>query len=181
MWIDPLFDRTLKDVEGYFEVTKTIRGKQLEEVTEEEWADYEKFVKRGIFTDETLNRIEGNSDFLWDLLYQLGYIARKLEIKTWTYKSFDIGAPTRELQRIKDNVKKMQDTYAFKYTDLPESMTNLYDHFNAVEKVLWDLKDLCARIVGSYQPLNMAQTVTTPPTSVYMPQAYEGTMAGDYF
>lgn len=84
-----------------------------------------------------LNRIEGNTRCLAEMVH--------VQIATRTWHSTDFLTP-HEYQRIVENIAAVRDAYyAMPGTALPKQPSTHYKAINAIEQMLWGIRELWER------------------------------------
>lgn len=112
-WIAPIYDRTAADVAAGAE--------------------------KCYFSANALNRIEGNIQYLADLLGAMG-----VQTRSWAATDF---LRRSDMQRILDNLSAVRDAY---YAlpgspDIPAPPATLWSDVNAIEEVTWGIRELWQR------------------------------------
>lgn len=112
-WIAPIYDRTAADVAAGAE--------------------------KCYFSGNALNRIEGNIQYLADLLGSSG-----VQTRSWAATDF---LRRSDMQRILDNLSVVRDAY---YAlpgspDIPAPPATLWSDVNAIEEVTWGIRELWQR------------------------------------
>lgn len=127
-----IFDRTQNDVDTAIRLRKE-KVQTFQELTENEIAILEK----GMFTLNTLNRIEEKQEDLKGIFNDMGYWNVPITNKSWdNTQIFD----EKEFQRIIDNTNVLRQAF-FVYKDTPNTPPISYhwQDINALEKILYDL------------------------------------------
>ena len=141
-WKDPVYDRTEEDV-AY------AKEKIAEWITAIQTGEYaETFELKGCLNVSDFNRIEGNIEYLNDMLGSLGY---PVGVTTREWSMSDI--PTSEdVSRIISNIREIISSYYQQegVTTLPSSMGR-YNQINAIEENLLKIKELLDCMINSYQ------------------------------
>lgn len=112
-WISPVYDRTIADVEAGAE--------------------------KCYFSAEALNRIEGNIQYLADILGAVG-----VQTRSWTATDF---LRLSDMQRILANLAAVRDAY---YAlpgspDIPEPPATRWSDVNAIEEITAGIQELWKR------------------------------------
>lgn len=112
-WIAPIYDRTAADVAAGAE--------------------------KCYFSAEALNRIEGNIQYLADLLGSSG-----VQTRSWAATDF---LRRSDMQRILDNLSAVRDAYHALpgSPDIPAPPATLWSDVNAIEEVTWGIRELWER------------------------------------
>ncbi len=148
-WIEPVTTRTVFDVEAVKSLKERIYTVGWDGLSEAEQLEFLGDMI-GTLNHITLNRIEGNTDFLAGLIRELGFVVQELLCKTnWNRASLPVRS---DLQRLVDNVTVLCDSFYPMQTSLPESMnTPDFDKMNAIEEVLAELKAAADLIMQSWK------------------------------
>lgn len=123
-WIEPVVDRILQD---------------LKDRNDRAYLNY-----------WDLNRIEMNTEFLSDLLYQYGYGFGGLPVKTdWDMTDFPYSA---EMERIRSNIQALIDVYYAQEVPLPATLQSLdWQKLNDLENNLKLMKEMIGRMEQSFR------------------------------
>ena len=156
VWIDPIFDRTLDDVNLIKELNDKINTKGWSGLTalqRDKWlmgGAVASIGVRGALNYVDLNRVEGNCVYLQERLQSYGYMASVNVKLDWTVEDFFRLA---DLNRIKQNVLNLAEVY---YT-LPTTptitllpLTLNYTQLNDIEKFIFDLNVILERMIDSF-------------------------------
>lgn len=133
-WSEPIFDRTLADVE--------YAKKQL--LNKINNVDF-----KGCFNAKDILRIENNTRYLADALNELSYRNNVTTNSEWSADS----VPTiTHITRIINNISKLLSAY-YKSSDAPNLPTTLltYEQVNALEKNLYLIKEMLEDMVISFR------------------------------
>lgn len=107
-WIEPIWQRTQADVDYALRLNNKIARNGWSSLTPQEQSDWAAGLI-GCLNYWDLNRIEMDSEFLSNLLYQYGYGFGEISAKTdWTMTDFPYSA---EMERIRSNVQALIDVY----------------------------------------------------------------------
>lgn len=139
-----IFDRTQNDVDTAIRLRKE-KVQTFQELTENEIAILEK----GMFTLNTLNRIEEKQEDLKGIFNDMGYWNVPITNKSWdNTQIFD----EKEFQRIIDNTNVLRRAF-FIYKDTPNTppISYHYNDINALEKILYDLDVMINDIKSNYK------------------------------
>lgn len=139
-----IFDRTQNDVDTAIRLRKE-KVQTFQELTENEIAILEK----GMFTLNTLNRIEEKQEDLKGIFNDMGYWNVPITNKSWdNTQIFD----ENEFQRIIDNTNVLRRAF-FIYKDTPNTppISYHYNDINALEKILYDLDVMINDIKSNYK------------------------------
>ena len=137
-WTEPIFDRTLNDVESAIReiaLQKANGGGVLPEL-------------KGCLNMGDLNCIENNIQFLSDNLSSLYYFS-KVNTKKWSRT----GLPTvADITRILNNIKILINSF-YQSEDAPDLPTTVltYEHLNNIEENLYLLKEMLDNMVASFR------------------------------
>lgn len=135
-WIAPVFDRTEEDVSLAKAYNKSPSGSSVTEY-------------KGALNAADLNRIEGNCEYLSELLHSCGYTSH-ITVKTdWSMTDF----PTlTEFTRIRDNITELLRAYA-QAQDMPDMRTDSrtdYVEINNMEFDLYRINEMIADMKAIY-------------------------------
>ena len=139
-----IFDRTQNDVDTAIRLRKE-KVQTFQELTENEIAILEK----GMFTLNTLNRIEEKQEDLKGIFNDMGYWNVPITNKSWdNTQIFD----ENEFQRIIDNTNVLRQAF-FVYKDTPNTppISYRWQDINALEKILYDLDVMINDIKSNYK------------------------------
>lgn len=133
-WSDPIFDRTLEDVE----YAKQQLAKNINNV------DF-----KGCFNAKDILRIENNAQYLADTLNSLYYRNSISTTSNWTVNSIP---NVTNIVRIINNVSKLISAY-HKPNSAPDLPTTLltYEQVNALEKNLYLIKQMLDSMIASFR------------------------------
>jgi hypothetical protein len=141
-WIDPVYDRTVEDVEfAKAQIAEWIKSIQTGDTV----STYD---LKGCLNLSDINRIEGNIKFLAEKLSALGY-PPDVTVKSWKRS----GVPNEEdIKRIINNTKSIVRAYYQQkgVSELPHGMTG-WDEINAIEENLAKIKELYDAMVKSFR------------------------------
>lgn len=129
-WLTPVTDRTIEDVLSAKNTLARWIASNPTVFTE----------LKGCLNVTDLNRIEGNIEYLNEMLNSFHYITTFVEIKNWS----NAGLPNvADFQRIIGNIANMFEAYCKPTSarDLPTNMST-YDDINRLEQNLKALKQL---------------------------------------
>ena len=129
-----VYDRTQEDVKRAKLLTPKYAAGTITETEKKEWAAGMK----GALNASDLNRIEGN----------IREIAGFLAI-TWEKNQIP---RVSDFKRIRDNVQRIRDAWStLKDTpDTPDTPLVTYQQWNAIERILHDVKYVYDRVMDSY-------------------------------
>lgn len=138
-------DRTQKDVDEANEIRET-KVKTFQDLTESEITTLE----RGMFTINTLNRIEEKQAELKNLLNAIGYWNTNITNKA-NWANDDIFYK-EDFQRIIDNENVLRKAF-FTYKDTPGTpeISFHYEDINSLEKILVDLDVMINDVKSNYR------------------------------
>ena len=145
-WIAPVYDRTSEDVAQAKTQISVWMATPLSDTP------LPTVALKGCMNVADMNRIEGDVQYLYDLLTAMGYTP-SVSTKIWAMGSL----PTaQDVQRIIANVQSFVDAFAKPAAapDLPSSMSG-YAQVNAIEENLYWINCLLAVAPSSYQKSNM--------------------------
>ena len=137
-------NRTQYDVDTAIRLRKE-KVQTFQELTENEIAILEK----GMFTLNTLNRIEEKQEDLKGIFNDMGYWNVPITNKSWdNTQIFD----ENEFQRIIDNTNVLRQAF-FVYKDTPNTppISYRWQDINALEKILYDLDVMINDIKSNYK------------------------------
>lgn len=122
-WTTPVYDRTKEDV-------ALAKAYNTDPSIADGITEY-----KGALNASDLNRIEGNCEYLAELLYSCGYTA-DITVKTnWTTSDF----PTlTHFNRIRSNITKLMDVYA-QAEDMPDMRSDDRTDYIDVNNMEFDL------------------------------------------
>lgn len=134
-WITPVTDRTSNDVSEAVQAIKNCKNnpQALEEL-------------KGCLNVTDMNRIEGNIEYISDVLEQLGYITH-CNTKQWV----DTANVTRsDADRIINNIKGLYDLISQTPTGYVPTKMRTYQDINDIEKLSLELLNLVVNIRFRY-------------------------------
>ena len=139
-----IFDRTQNDVNIALEIREN-KVQNFQELTEQEI----EILEKGMFTINTLNRIEEKQTELKNLINDMGYMNTPTENKTWGVQ--DIFDAT-EFSRIVNNINILRRAF-FVYSNTPETpaVSYYFEDVNAYEKILHDLDVMINDVKSRYK------------------------------
>jgi len=148
-WIEPVWQRTQADIDYALRLNNKIARNGWSSLTPQEQSDWAAGLI-GCLNYWDLNRIEMDSEFLSNLLYQYGYGFGGLPVKTdWDMTDFPHSA---EMERIRTNVQTLIDVYYEQDVPLPETLQNLdWRKLNDLENVLKLMKEMIHRMEQSFR------------------------------
>lgn len=148
-WIEPVWQRTQADVDYALHLNNKIARNGWSSLTPQEQSDWAAGLI-GCLNYWDLNRIEMDSEFLSNLLYQYGYGFGGISAKTdWATTDFPYSA---EMERIRTNVQTLIDVYHEQGIPLPETLQNLdWRKLNDLENVLKLMKEMIHRMEESFR------------------------------
>ena len=135
-WIEPVFDRTEEDVSLAKAYNKSPSGSSVTEY-------------KGALNAADLNRIEGNCEYLSELLHSCGYTSHVTVKTDWSMTDF----PTlTEFTRVRDNITELLNAYA-QAQDMPEMRADDrtdYVEINNMEFDLYRINEMIADMKAIY-------------------------------
>lgn len=133
-WITPVHDRTQADVD----YAKSQLASKINNV------EY-----KGCFNPSDINRIEGNTRYLADILNKLYY---KNNITTKTNWDKNSTISLAHIDRIINNIDALWEKYQKppEASDLPATMLR-YTHINTIEKNLYLIKEMLDNMTSSFR------------------------------
>lgn len=140
-----IFDRTKNDVDEARRIREE-KVKAFKALTDEE----KDILERGMFTFNTINRIEEKQSELKNLISELGYHNISISSKkNWNESNtFTLSA----FVRIIGNENALRNAF-FVYSDTPPTpdATYHYESINALEKILYDLDVMINDVKSNYR------------------------------
>ena len=132
-WIEPVFDRTLADVEY-------ARQQLAHKVNDTEY--------KGCFNVSDINRIENNAKYLSEKLRELYYFNTVDTVVSWTEN--DVMSQSH-VTRCINNIKAMWNEWGKPRDalDLPDTLIT-YTHVNNIEENLYVLRKMLDAMVSSF-------------------------------
>ena len=140
-WLTPVTDRTINDVLNARDTLSRWIASHTTDVAE----------LKGCLNVTDLNRIEGNIDYLNDLLASLHYNTTFIDVKNWT----NAGLPNvADFERILSNITNLFNAICKPTSaeELPDTMST-YDDINRLEQNLQALKQVLDEM-QSYFPIS---------------------------
>lgn len=138
-----IFDRTAEDINNARELRARLESGET--LTESEYDTLE----RGTMTLTTLNRIDGKTAEINELLTAAGYHGANIITKTWVKEDlFNSG----NFEQIIKNLVSLKNAF-YVYSDTP-SMPEAQYHYEAVnkiEKILYDLHRMVDDVKENYR------------------------------
>lgn len=135
-WIAPVYDRTEEDV--------SLAKAYNKSPSESSVTKY-----KGALNAADLNRIEGNCEYLSELLHSCGYTSHVTVKTDWSMTDF----PTlTEFTRIRDNITELLNAYA-QAQDMPDMRTDDrtdYVEINNMEFDLYRINEMIADMKAIY-------------------------------
>lgn len=133
-WTEPVYDRTLYDVESAI--------RQLND-------GVNKVAYKGCFNSSDANRIEENAQYISDVLKELYYFNDITTKTNWNKSSF---LNKSSVDRLISNVGALLIAYhtPLGSPSLPTTLTH-YEHANAIEKNIHLLKVMIDEMVGFFR------------------------------
>lgn len=127
MWVQPIYDRTSADVQ-YAKDNQSRVNAEL----------------KGALDYRTLNRIEGNIEYLSNILNRYNYINTTTNKTNWTINEYFYYS---EMARILVNLTNMRNAFYVKPTtpSVPNIDLNtplIYNDINSIERILNDINEL---------------------------------------
>lgn len=121
-WIAPVYDRTEEDV--------SLAKAYNKSPSESSVAEY-----KGTLNAADLNRIEGNCEYLSELLHSCGYTSHVTVKTDWSMTDF----PTlTEFTRVRDNITELLNAYA-QAQDMPEMRADDRTDYVEINNMEFDL------------------------------------------
>lgn len=149
-WITPIYDRTQQDVDSLKQLASNIKAVGWDNATLSQktaWLNVSSGITKGALNAIDLNRIQGNTTFLRDLLsddYGIRLVIDESNpIWTVTMTPFQ-----SNIDRIRSNVIKIVEN-SYKYPDTPDVEYNhpvTWDDVNDIERNLADLYEILLEI-----------------------------------
>lgn len=148
-WIEPVWQRTQADVDYAAQLNNKIAKTGWGSLTPQEQVDWAAGLI-GCLNYWDLNRIEIDTAYLSDFLYQYGYGFGGLPVKTdWDMTDFPHSA---EMERIRSNVQALIDVYHAQEVPLPATLENLdWQKLNDLENNLKLMKEMIHRMEQSFR------------------------------
>jgi hypothetical protein len=135
-WIEPIYDRSVSDVEYALQKIKELRNSGATNTTD---------LKR-CFNVSDMNRIEGNIRYLADALTDLYYFN---DIVTKTWERDDV--PTEsDITRVIENTRSLVLSFSEHAPDLPTTLLTITD-VNCIEETLNRVKMILDGMITSFQ------------------------------
>jgi hypothetical protein len=135
-WVEPIYDRTVSDVEFALHKIKEWRNSGVTNTTD----------LKGCFNVSDMNRIEGNIRYLADALTDLYYFN---DIVTKTWERDDI--PTEsDITRVIENTRSLVLSFSEHAPDLPTTLLTITD-VNCIEETLNRVKMILDGMITSFQ------------------------------
>ena len=140
-----IFNRTSQDVKNAAKIREDVL-KEFQTPTAEQLAILEK----GFVTYNTINRIESKQAELMESLQSKGYWQNDISTKA-DWDNEDVFYQV-DLDRIIANLAKLKLSFFVYATtpSIPEAVLH-YDNFNAIEKILFDIDEIIAKMVAEYK------------------------------
>ena len=165
-WIEPVYNRTLTDIQTARNLTQKILTEGWSTLTAEEQTFYLGDMI-GTLNPITLNRIENNTEYIKQYLESLGFYEwGDTYKKNWSYSDLPI---TSDFERILRNLDHAVDMHYPVDSSLPSNLNApAYDEINMIEKLLQELKDMYETIPKSYKycgTFNSDQLIVLPQRS----------------
>lgn len=134
-----VYDRTQEDVKRAKLLTQKYAAGTITKTEKKEWAAGMK----GALNASDLNRIEGNIREI------AGFLAITVTTKTWEKNQIP---RVSDFKRIRDNVQRIRDAWSTlkDTTDTPDTPLVTYQQWNAIERILHDVKYVYDRVMDSY-------------------------------
>lgn len=142
-WIVPVVDRTLRDVQdalAQIEMWRTqVANGQTPTVTE----------LKGCLNATDLNRIEGNTMYISQLIREHGFQTNVTTKVDWTDESLPNAT---DVNRIIDNIKEIRNKYyePAGMPSLPQTMVSFSD-INAIEQSLLLFREMLLGMAGTFR------------------------------
>ena len=123
MWITPIIDRTISDIQN--------------------------MTQKGHLNAEDLNRIEGNTQYLHEVLLAHGYSQSPITKTNWVMVDFPY---ILMMEKVRANVQKIVSGYYAQPTQIPLSIEILtWQKLNDIEKALLETKEMISKMEESYR------------------------------
>ncbi len=121
MWITPIIDRTISDIQN--------------------------MTQKGHLNAEDLNRIEGNTQYLHEVLLGYGYSQSPITKTNWVMAEFPY---IETMERMRKNTKEIIEGYYDQPTQIPLSIETLtWQKLNDIEKALLETKEMISKMEES--------------------------------
>ena len=148
-WIEPVWQRTQADVDYAAQLNNKIAKTGWSSLSPQEQTDWVTGLI-GSLNYWDLNRIEIDTEFLSDLLYQYGYGFGGLQVKAdWNMTDFPYLA---EMERIRSNVRALIDVYYPQEIPLPATLEKPnHQTINDLENNLKLMKEMIHRMEQSFR------------------------------
>ena len=139
-----IIDRSKDDVEQALSIIRQ-KVQKFQELTEDELET----LRRGCPTVETWNRIENKTKELHSIISSMLYSVGEINTQNWTNENVFFA---EDFGRILSNIEKLKKGF-FVYENTPQTPTPKLDYmvFNDMEKILFDLENYVADVVGKYK------------------------------
>ncbi len=123
MWITPIIDRTISDIQN--------------------------MTQKGHLNADDLNRIEGNAQYLHEVLLGYGYSQSPITKIDWVMTDFPY---ISEMERVRSNVAEIIRGYYSQNTEVPTSIESLtWQKLNDLERVLLQVKEMIGKMEQSFK------------------------------
>lgn len=123
MWITPIIDRQISDIQN--------------------------MTQKGHLNAEDLNRIEGNTQYLHEVLLGYGYSQSPITKTNWVMAEFPY---IETMERMRKNTKEIIEGYYDQPTQIPLSIETLtWQKLNDIEKALLETKEMISKMEESYR------------------------------
>lgn len=150
VWTTPIYDRTSADIADAKRILAQITDMGYGSLSDEDVAKWTAGF-RGAFTFQTANRIEGNLQYLHDVLYELGYYVPVWDVKT-DWDRNDIPDATLDYKIVENTQSLIDGTYPVEGVMLPTSIDfpEISD-INAVEEIHQIMYNRIDKIKNGYR------------------------------
>lgn len=147
-WIDPIWWRTKEDEKRATKLRNKVKEVKIRGLTPDEQLEWMAGLL-ACLNPQDRNRIEYDTKWLYERLYQAGYGFGPKNHKTdWAEKDYPYA---EEMERIRSNVQGLIDTYYPQGAALPESIERpTCEDINAVERILYEMKGMIELMEQSY-------------------------------
>lgn len=145
-WIPLVWWRIQSDVNYAKQLNSKVNRLGFSSLTSQEQSDWLGELI-GTLSYVTLNRIEIDTKYLADKLYQYGYGLNQNEHYTgWNMQDFPA---VSEIERVRENVQTLLDYYITQPTSLPDSLElPTWQKINAIERNLQEIYDMANLMIS---------------------------------
>ena len=152
-WSNPVYDRTLADVEYIKSMVDKIKTIGYANLTAQEKTDWESASLKGALNKNDLQRIEDNITYLSTELTNYGFNVPITAGATWSGNSVPYLA---DLDRIKNNIISIVNGFYNDTTNptIPSTGSRDLDYVivNSIERVLYNTKVLLDNMITAFKP-----------------------------